>query len=87
MREKMPEAKWPALAHACYDEQIDLTARYQFRQKDVKNYPVYGVTCAETEIDLLTGNLIVRRVDLLEDTGESMNPLIDIGQVIRFNHL
>lgn len=77
----MGDAEWPAIVHECYEQQIDLTCTGQYRSKDTKNYPVYGVTCAETEIDILTGNVILKRVDLLEDTGESLNPLIDIGQV------
>lgn len=44
-------------------------------------YPVYGATVSEVEIDVLTGEHIVRRVDILEDTGVSLNPDIDVGQI------
>lgn len=44
-------------------------------------YSVYAVTIAEVEIDLLTGQHIVRRVDLVEDCGVSLNPEIDLGQI------
>lgn len=44
-------------------------------------YDVYGITIAEVEVDLLTGQHIIRRLDVLEDAGTSMNPLIDVGQV------
>ncbi|KAL6263818.1 hypothetical protein P5V15_003901 [Pogonomyrmex californicus] len=47
----------------------------------IKPYSIYGVTIAEVEIDVPTGQHIVRRVDLMEDAGISMNPEIDIGQV------
>lgn len=46
-----------------------------------KMYPVYGVTVSEVEIDVLTGQHLIRRVDILEDIGISMNPDIDRGQV------
>lgn len=32
-------------------------------------------------MDVLTGEKNVRRVDLIEDTGSSVNPTIDIGQM------
>ena len=32
-------------------------------------------------MDILTGQHIVSRVDLLEDVGQSMSPLVDIGQI------
>jgi xanthine dehydrogenase large subunit len=44
-------------------------------------YFAYGAACAEVEIDTLTGETAVRRVDLLQDAGRSINPAIDIGQV------
>ncbi len=33
------------------------------------------------EVDVLTGELNIRRVDLTEDTGTTVNPAVDIGQV------
>lgn len=47
----------------------------------LENYPIYGVCAIEVLVDILTGNHLVTRVDLLEDTGDSLNPFIDIGQV------
>jgi xanthine dehydrogenase/oxidase len=45
------------------------------------NYFTQGVACAEVEIDLLSGDLIVRRADVVMDVGQSINPAIDVGQI------
>jgi xanthine dehydrogenase large subunit len=44
-------------------------------------YFAFGAACAEVEIDMLTGENRVRRVDILHDVGRSLNPAIDIGQI------
>jgi xanthine dehydrogenase large subunit len=44
-------------------------------------YFAYGAACAEVEIDTLTGETMVERVDILHETGRSLNRAIDIGQV------
>ncbi|MFN7729350.1 MAG: xanthine dehydrogenase molybdopterin binding subunit [Bdellovibrio sp.] len=45
------------------------------------SYFTNGICASEVEIDEDTGELKVRRVDLLMDLGCSMNPAIDLGQV------
>jgi xanthine dehydrogenase large subunit len=44
-------------------------------------YFSFGAACAEVEIDTLTGENRVTRVDILHDVGKSLNPAIDIGQI------
>ncbi len=44
-------------------------------------YFAYGAAVAEVEIDTLTGEYTVERVDILHETGNSLNPAIDIGQI------
>lgn len=45
------------------------------------NYFTCGVSCAETEIDVLTGDMHIVRADVMMDLGNSLNPAIDIGQI------
>jgi xanthine dehydrogenase/oxidase len=80
-KEKMPEADWKTLIETCFNMNVDLTARHYYSPADgVKNYIIHGATVSEVELDLLTGEKLIRRVDLLEDAGQSLNPLLDIGQ-------
>lgn len=44
-------------------------------------YFAYGAAVAEVEVDTLTGENCVRRVDILHDVGRSLNPAIDLGQI------
>ena len=44
-------------------------------------YNSYSAACAEVEIDVLTGEQNLTRVDILFDCGTSLNPIIDMGQV------
>lgn len=45
------------------------------------HYFAYAMACTEVEIDTLTGDHRIVRADLIEDTGASLNPSIDIGQI------
>jgi len=44
-------------------------------------YFAYGAACSEVSVDTLTGEYVVERTDILHDTGRSLNPAIDLGQV------
>ncbi|WP_440467866.1 xanthine dehydrogenase molybdopterin binding subunit [Pseudomonas sp. YH-1] len=44
-------------------------------------YFAYGAAVSEVEVDTLTGEYRVLRVDILHDVGRSVNPAIDIGQI------
>lgn len=82
IKEELKNPTWQELVMAAYLKDVDLCARYMFTTKEpVSPYPIYGVSIAEVEIDLLTGQHIIHRVDLIEDTGISLNPEIDLGQV------
>ena len=44
-------------------------------------YYAYGAACSEVSIDTLTGEYMVERTDILHETGRSLNPALDLGQV------
>jgi len=44
-------------------------------------YFAYGAAVSEVEIDCLTGEHRITRVDILYDVGQSLNPAIDMGQI------
>jgi xanthine dehydrogenase large subunit len=44
-------------------------------------YFAYGASVSEMEVDTLTGEYRLRRVDILHDAGQSLNPAIDLGQI------
>ena len=44
-------------------------------------YYAYGAAVSEVEVDTLTGEYRVTRIDILHDCGRSLNPAIDLGQV------
>lgn len=75
------EATWVEVVKAAYGQTVDLTAGHVWRGHEFQPYPIIGVSCAEIELDVLTGNVLVTRVDIEEDVGESMSPLMDVGQV------
>lgn len=80
-REENPNATWEELVEIAYQRNVDLSATSFFKLEDLQTYFTYGMSCAEVEVDFLTGNLLLKRVDILEDTGESLSPSIDIGQI------
>lgn len=74
-------ATWEQIINRAFVTNVDLTAEYHYQSEDLQGYIIWGCACAEVEVDILTGNVQVPRVDLLEDVGESMSPGIDIGQL------
>ncbi len=58
-----------------------LLRRGSFPFGDVGRYFVFAAACTVVEVDVLTGELQILSTDLVYDCGESLNPLVDIGQV------
>ncbi|KAH1015763.1 hypothetical protein HUJ04_007098 [Dendroctonus ponderosae] len=84
MKKMFSNASWRELIQKCHQEFINLCATSMCqgaKEEDLQPYNVYGVCASEIELDVLTGQYQITRVDLLEDVGDSMNPGIDIGQV------
>ncbi|XP_055537446.1 uncharacterized protein LOC129725515 isoform X2 [Wyeomyia smithii] len=81
LQQANPQAPWEQIVAQAFTGNIDLTAIYRQKPTDLEAYTVWGLTCAEVEVDILTGNVQVTRVEILEDVGQSMSPGIDIGQV------
>ena len=44
-------------------------------------YFAYGASCSEVSVDTLTGEYRVERTDILHETGRSLNPALDLGQI------
>lgn len=81
IRSELSTNDWKEVALKCFAQNVNLTAMGTYVPSELEPYIVWGVTCAEVEVDILTGNLLLKRVDILEDIGESMSPGIDIAQV------
>ncbi|KAK9512029.1 hypothetical protein O3M35_000556 [Rhynocoris fuscipes] len=76
------KATWKEIINKAVANSINLNSTYMFTNRDdVKSYPIYGVAVTEVEVDILTGQYHTRRVDIIEDAGQSLSPEVDIGQV------
>lgn len=81
VKDENPNASFEEIVEIAFTKNIDLSATFMYKEQDMIPYFVYGCSCAEVDVDFLTGNILLKRVDILEDTGESMSPGIDIGQI------
>jgi xanthine dehydrogenase large subunit len=86
------EISFAALVKAAYMERIQLSAtgfyktpKIWYDHKTASGNPflyfAYGAACSEVTIDQLTGVSTIERVDIIHDTGASLNPALDIGQI------
>lgn len=81
VKDEFPKATWGELIDKAFEKNIDLAATYMYKPTDLKNYDIWAASCCEVEVDLLTGNIQLRRVDITEDVGESLSPGVDVGQI------
>ena len=59
----------------------DLTYDWEKNTGRMFSYFTYGAACTEVEIDVLSGDHVVLRSDIIMDIGRSINPAIDVGQI------
>jgi xanthine dehydrogenase large subunit len=75
-----------------YSDRISLSATGYYRTPNIywdettgKGRPfyyfAYGAAVCEVEVDGFTGTFKLRQVDIVNDVGESLNPLVDQGQI------
>ncbi|WP_406030071.1 xanthine dehydrogenase molybdopterin binding subunit [Nocardioides sp. NBC_00163] len=86
------EIGWSELVNVAYHQRVQLWAAGFYRteglhwdpnvmQGEPFKYFANGVAASEVEVDGFTGAYTLRRVDIVHDVGDSLSPLIDIGQI------
>ncbi|WP_327351626.1 xanthine dehydrogenase molybdopterin binding subunit [Streptomyces sp. NBC_01304] len=86
------ELAWDDLVRTAYFQRVQLSASGYYRTEglhwDAKSfrgspfkYFSNGAAATEVEVDGFTGAYRIRRVDIVHDVGDSLSPMIDIGQV------
>ncbi|WP_173932815.1 xanthine dehydrogenase molybdopterin binding subunit [Chelativorans sp. Marseille-P2723] len=86
------EIPFPDLVYQAYMARVQLSAAGFYKTPKIHwnrekgrgrpfYYFAYGAACTEVSIDTLTGEYMVERVDILHETGKSLNPAIDLGQI------
>ncbi|MGF6822942.1 xanthine dehydrogenase large subunit [Microbacterium sp. ZKA21] len=80
------------VANAAYLQRVQLFAAGYYRTEGLHwnpdimqgspfKYFSYGCAATEVEVDGFTGAYRVRRVDIIHDVGDSLSPMLDIGQI------
>jgi xanthine dehydrogenase large subunit len=80
------------VVEAAYRARVPLFAHGYYRTPEIHfdpqtatgkpfHYYAYGAAVSEVEIDGFTGESRILRADLLEDVGDSLAPMIDLGQI------
>jgi xanthine dehydrogenase large subunit len=83
---------WDDLVREAYSARVQLWAAGFYRTEGLHwdpaamhghpfKYFAYGVAATEVEVDGFTGAHRTRRVDIVHDVGDSLSPLVDLGQV------
>ena len=83
---------WEDLVREAYFSRVQLWAAGFYRTEGLHwdstamhghpfKYFAYGAAAAEVEVDGFTGGYRTRRVDIVHDVGDSLSPLVDLGQI------
>jgi xanthine dehydrogenase large subunit len=86
------ELAWDELVRTAYLQRVHLSAAGFYRTEGLHwdsaafqgspfKYFAYGAAAAEVEVDGFTGAYRTRRVDIVHDVGDSLSPLVDLGQI------
>lgn len=86
------EISFPELTKAAYHQRVSLWAAGFYRteglhwdsermQGEPFKYFSYGASLSEVEVDGYTGAYRLLRTDIVHDVGDSLSPLIDLGQI------
>jgi xanthine dehydrogenase large subunit len=86
------QIEWAALVRDAYLMRVPLWAAGFYRtsglhwnaermQGEPFKYFAYGAAVSEVEVDGFTGAYRLRRTDIVHDVGDSLSPLVDMGQV------
>ena len=88
----IPGDTWEERVGAAYLQRVQLWAAGFYRTEGLHwdpatmtghpfKYFAYGAAAAEVEVDGFTGSYTTRRVDIVHDVGDSLSPLVDLGQI------
>ncbi|MEO8906819.1 MAG: xanthine dehydrogenase molybdopterin binding subunit [Microbacteriaceae bacterium] len=86
------ELTFAEVAKAAYLQRVQLSAAGFYRTEGLQwdpetwtgapfKYFAFGAAATEVEVDGFTGAYRTRRVDIVHDAGDSLSPMIDIGQI------
>src|SRR5262249_7636683 len=92
VRAANPDLSWEELVNLAYHERIQLWAAGFYRTEGLSwdgttmhgspfKYFGDGAAVSEVEVDGFTGAYDLRRVDIVHDVGDSLSPLVDLGQI------
>ncbi len=84
--------RWNELVRTAYFQRVQLSASGFYRTEGLHwdstvmqgspfKYFAYGAAATEVEVDGFTGAYRTLRVDIVHDVGDSLSPLIDLGQI------
>ena len=86
------ELSWEEVVHDAYFQRVQLSAAGFYRTEGLHwdlsrmsgtpfKYFAYGVAASEVEVSGFDGSYTLRRVDIVHDVGDSLSPLVDLGQI------
>ncbi|MET0977190.1 MAG: xanthine dehydrogenase molybdopterin binding subunit [Paeniglutamicibacter terrestris] len=89
---KSQELSWEKVVQEAYFQRVQLSAAGFYRTEGLHwdlsqmsgspfKYFVYGVAASEVEVSRFDGSYTLRRVDIVHDVGDSLSPLVDLGQI------